>query len=182
MSLPLEKFLQLELSSCHRNCNKGIIIQPSLRNFSQWQVYIFPSEGVFKSCILTFFIYFNNFPSNVPEVIFQSGVFHPYVDHSTFRFDTSPFFTEWNVQTRVYLLLNSIYDSFIDIPKPQGNSANLEAVRYLQKSLNAYEKRALEELPKHEEPNNQNEINTPKRWNAQKEKLMNSLFSQKKVQ
>lgn len=177
MNFPIEKFLQLELASCHRNCNKGVIIQPSLRNNSQWQVYIFPSTGIFKSCILTFFIYFNNFPSEVPEIVFQSGVFHPYVDHSTFRFDTTPFFTEWNLQTRVYSLLNSIYESFIDIPKPKEGAANLEAVRYLEKGLNVYEKRALEELPKHEEPNSQGEVNIPKRWNVQKENLMKSLFN-----
>ena len=182
MNFPIEKFLQLELASCHRNCNKGIIIQPSLRNNNQWQIYIFPSSGVFKSCILTFFVYFNNFPTEVPEVLFQSGVVHPYVDHSSFRYDTSPFFTEWNLQTRVYSLLNSIYESFIDIPKPKDGAANPEAVRYLEKGLNVYEKRALEELPKHDDPNNQNEINTPKRWNAQKEKLMKSLFNNVKGQ
>lgn len=181
MNFPIEKLLQLELASCHRNCNKGIIIQPSLRNSSQWQIYIFPSSGVFKSCILTFFIYFNNFPAEVPEIIFQSGVVHPNVDHSSFKYDTTPFFTEWSLQTRVYTLLNSIYESFIDIPKPK-NAANPEAVRYLEKNLNVYEKKALEELPKHEDPNNQNEINTPKRWNVQKERLMKSLFSHSKGQ
>ncbi|OHT08872.1 Ubiquitin-conjugating enzyme family protein [Tritrichomonas foetus] len=178
MDFPIEKVIQLELSSCHSNCNKGIMIQPSLRNITQWQIYFFPASGVFKSCILTCFIYFDNFPNDVPQVVFQSGVVHPYVDHSTFRYDTSPFFTEWNLQTRVYSLLNSIYDSLVDIPLPTKICANQEAARFLKQGVSTYEKKALEELPRSEDPNNQNEINTPKRWNATKEKLMLSLFGQ----
>lgn len=180
MTIPIPKYLMLELSSCHKNCNKGIIIQPSLRNYSQWQIYFFPSSGVFKSCILTCLIEFRNYPQEVPIVIFQSGLFHPYVDHSTFRYDTTPFFKEWNLQNRISSLLNAIYDSFIDIPLPQMPCVNPEAAKLLRQDKNIYEKRALEELPAIEDPSQaQNAINKPKRWNDRNEELLNCFYNHK---
>ena len=174
--LPIEKQLLLELESCHKNCNKGIIIQPSLKNLSQWQIYLFPASGTFKSCIITCFIYFENFPNSVPQIVFQSGVFHPLVDHSTFKYDTSRFCSEWSLQNRVYNLLNSVLDSFVDIQVPSKSAANMEAVKYLNQGMEQYQKRALDELPAHQSPKGNSEIDTPKRWNAQKEKLVYALF------
>ena len=175
--LPLPKLIQLELESCYTNCYKNILIQPSIRNLKQWQVYLFPTSGVFKSFTLTFYISFDNYPRSPPLVTFQSGLIHPYIDPSS-KFDVKLLFNGWNPQIRVYSVLNSIYDSFIEVPIPQGNCPNMEAVKYLKQGTEAYSKKALDQLPKIKIDDNR-ELNEPKKWNPFKEKLVISLYQTK---
>lgn len=185
MNLPFPIVISNELELCFKNCYKSILIQPSLRTLNQWQVYLFPKSGVFKSTILTFFIYFKNFPAQAPQVDFQTGVFHPHIDFSTSKCDVASIIGEWNSQIKVYTLLNRIYDTFVDLtPLINGQQQqfyNMEAAKLLKNGLEIYSKKALELLPKNDELIENKELNTPKRWNQMKEKLVLSLCSSENI-
>lgn len=184
MNLPFSIVISNELDLCISNCYKSILVQPSLRTMKQWQVYLFPTTGIFKSVSITFFIYFEDFPNRPPQVHFQTGVFHPNVDVSSLKYDTNAVIGEWNSQMRVYTLLNSIYDSFIDFtPMINGQQQfyNNEAAKLLKSRFEIYSKKALEIFPKNNDLTENNELNTPKGWNKKKEKIMLSLCSSENI-
>jgi ubiquitin-protein ligase len=140
--------IQIELAACHRNCNKGIVIQPSLRDLTRWQAYLMPSTGPFRSSILAFAIYFQNFPNAVPRIDFQTGVFHPLISYLTSgstNFDIQALFPEWSAHNRVHELLTAIYQAFVDIPTP-AKCPNPEAVKLLKQDKELYARRAREML------------------------------------
>ena len=172
----IDSLLRLELEACHRNCPKGIIIQPSLRSLAHWQVYLMPASGVFKSSILTFAIYLKDYPNSVPLIDFQSGVLHPLISYglSNSNFDVRALVPEWSMKVRVHTLLTAVYESFIEIPEQGVNS---EAVKLLKQGMPAFTKRAMEMLPKQDPPGEARELNTPKKWNGQKESLSVSMFA-----
>jgi ubiquitin-protein ligase len=173
--VPVDQLLRLEISACHRNCPKTIIIQPSLRTFSQWQVYLMPTKGFFKSAILTFAIYFNNYPKAIPQVTFQTGVFHPLISHnsSSPNFDLAALVPDWNVQIRVFTILNAIYEAFIDIPVPP-RPANPEAAALLRSDREAYARKVLELLPRRDGYTGNDELDKPVSWTQGKEQMLNT--------
>lgn len=179
MNVPLDKILQYELQACHKNCPNTIIIQPSLKTLSQWQVYIHLTSGVFKSCTITFVLFMERIPKEAPYVVFQSNVFHPLIEQGSSKFEVSTICPEWNNESRIYNLLNSIYDSFISIPVVQsGYNPNPEASKLYQQDLKLYSKKALEMLQKPESPNDQTELNSPKRWNQVRENAILKQFGE----
>jgi ubiquitin-protein ligase len=171
--VPPDQLLRLELSACHRNCPKAIIIQPSLRTFSHWQVYLMPTKGFFKTAILTFAINFTNFPKAIPQVTFQTGVFHPLINYATTAsFDLPSLIPDWSVQTHVFTVLTAIYEAFLDIPIP-ARPANPEAAALLTKDREGYAKRALEMLAPRDGYLGNDEHDKPHSWNQAKEQMLN---------
>jgi ubiquitin-protein ligase len=170
-----DQLIQTELAACHRHCNKGIVIQPSLRSLTTWQVYLMPSAGPFRSAILAFAIYFKNYPNAVPQIDFQTGVFHPLINYSSSsdtNFDAQALFPEWSAQTRVYSLFNAIYEAFVNPPTP-ARCANPDAAKLLKQDKEQYGRRAREALPAFDPATvEQRELNSPKKWTAQRESLV----------
>jgi ubiquitin-protein ligase len=176
--IAFDQLIQMELAACHRHCNKGIVIQPSLRDLAVWQVYLMPSAGPFRSTILAFAIYFRNYPNAVPQIDFQTGVFHPlisYASSGSTNFDTQALFPEWSIQTRVHTLLTAVYQAFVEVPTP-GKCPNPEAAKLVKQDKEMYARKVRELLPGFDVSTiEQRELNTPKKWSTQRENLINSL-------
>lgn len=176
-----ERLIIQEFKACTQHLRKGILVQPSVTNISQWQVNFMPTEGIFKDQILTCSIVFDNFPASVPKVIFQQGTFHPMIDPSTNQFDCSEMFSEWSVSNRVYTLINFVFDSFLKIIVPNNAAVpDKEAARLLKQpdGYNLFQKRALAQLnPPPDPANEKSELNVPERWNSQKERVARILVA-----
>lgn len=174
-----ERIILHDFKACTEHVRKGVLVQPVIADISQWQVTFMPKTGLFKDLILTCFIQFDNYPAAVPKVIFQQGIIHPLVDPITNRFDASEMFTEWNVSIRAYTLINYVFDSFLDITIPSNPSTvpNPEAVQLLKKGNDVFMKAFLKNMPLPPDPSERNEINTPKRWGNQKERVAHILVA-----
>lgn len=170
----MDEVLRVELDGCVRNCPKGVIVQPSVRKSTQWHVYLMPERGVFRCATITCAIYFDRFPDTAPQIDFQSGVFHPLVNPRSSTFDIDAIFPTWTSRTRVHTLLTAIYDAFIDIPLPE-KAANPEAVQHIRHDRNIFANKAIGMLQKPDSPMAARELNTPERWNPQKEELAGVL-------
>ena len=171
-----ERLILQDFKACTQHLRKGILVQPSVTNIFQWEVILMPSSGFFKDQILTCLVIFDNFPAQVPRVVFQSGILHPLIYPQNHVFDTSEMFKEWNVTNRVYTLLNYIYDSFLDISVPGGKEVpNQEAAALLRKGNEYFMRKAMESLPEPPHPTERSELNIPPRWNQQKERVARIL-------
>lgn len=175
-----ERLIIQEFKACTQHLRKGILIQPSVTNITQWQINFMPTDGIYKDQILTCSIVFENFPASVPKVIFQQGTLHPMINPSTHQFDCSEMFPEWSVSNRVYTLINFVFESFLNIASPSSTSVpDKEAARLLKQpdGYNLFQKRALEQLQPPPDPTEQSELNVPNRWNQQKEKVAHILVA-----
>lgn len=168
-----ERLVIKEFRACTDKVRKGVLVQPSLTDIFEWQVTFMPVEGPFADRIIAFFIVFENFPAAVPRVIFQKGFLHPLVNPSTSVFDCSEQFSEWNVQTRVYTLINFVCANLIDIPVPS-KPQDPEATALVR--AGTYRDRALRFLPDPPDPV-ASELNQPKRWGPQKERIAKILVA-----
>ena len=165
-----------EFHACTRHLRKGIIVQPSITNIFHWQITLMPQKGPFQDRILTCIIIFDNFPVSVPKVVFQADTFHPMIDPYTNHFDCSEMFSEWNVSIRVYTLINFVFDSFVDILVPANSVVpNQEASKLLKQGGDAFRRKALKMLHEPLDPTEKNELNVPKQWSTQKERIANIL-------
>ena len=174
----IERMIILEFKACTQRLRKGILVQPYIANIFQWQVTMMPQSGFFQDRILTCVILFKNFPVSVPKVIFQPGTMHPMIDPSTNQFDCSEMFSEWNVSVRVYTLINFIYDSFLEISIPSNLSVpDLESASLLKQGGNSFQKKALKSLHSPPDPAEKSELNIPKRWGNQKERIAHVLVA-----
>jgi ubiquitin-protein ligase len=137
-----------------------------------------PQSGVFRAAIMAFAVYFNDYPHSAPQVDFQTGVFHPLISYTasaTTNFDVQALVPEWSLQTRVYSLLNAIYDAFVDVPTAQ-KCLNPEAARLLKQDKDAFARRAREGLPHcNATVVEQKELNTPKKWGSHRESIATAL-------
>ena len=168
-----EYLLTLEFNSCVEQLPKEIIIEPSLRTFKQWQVFMALSAGPYAGKIITFNIHFDKYPQQVPDVIFQSGVVHPLIDSNSTNFRTNLLVNDWNRYTRVHDLISQIHQSFLEIPSIK-NAPNPEAESLLK------DKAALNQILSQIvtiDTNENQEHNTPKKWTTQKEKLCKALYA-----
>ena len=173
-----ERLIIQEFQTCTQRLRPGILVQPSITNVNQWQVNFMPNNGVFKDCILTCSVVFENFPASVPKVIFQPGTLHPLVDPQSNQFDSSEMFSEWNVSYRVHNLLNFVYESFNQISIPNFKELpNQEAVNLLKHDSVAFQNKALKQLKPPPDPTERNELNVPKRWGNQKERVAHILVA-----
>ncbi|EAY22672.1 Ubiquitin-conjugating enzyme family protein [Trichomonas vaginalis G3] len=176
-----ERLLLQDFRACLQQVRKGVLVQPSVANTFQWQVTMMPNNGIYKDQILTYLIIFDNFPASVPKIVFQPGIVHPLIYPQTRVFDTSEMFKEWNVSVRVYTLINYIYDSFIEILIPGNREVpNPEAASKMRRGGDAYAKKLIEQLPPPPSPTELSELNVPKNWNKQKERIAHILSSSHK--
>lgn len=172
-----EQMISKEFQACTRHLRKGIIVQPSVTSVFRWQVTLMPRKGFFQDRILTCLLLFDNFPASVPKVVFQSETFHPMIDPYTNQFDCSKAFSEWNVSIRVYTLINYVFDSFVDVTVPENHSVpNQEAAKLLRQGGDAFRRKALKLLHEPLDPTEKNELNVPRHWSAQKERISNILI------
>jgi ubiquitin-protein ligase len=172
-----ERLIVQEFKVCTQKLRKGILVQPSVATILQWQLTLMPSNGVFKDQILTAWVSFENFPASVPKVRFQDGVIHPLVDPSSKRFRTNELFPEWNVTIRVYTLLNAVFDAFVDVSARVKVAADQEAVNLIKQGSDVFAQRALRNLQAPPDPAERNEMNAPKRWGNQKERIAHILVA-----
>jgi ubiquitin-protein ligase len=172
--LAFDQLIQLEFAACHRHCHKGIVIQPSLRSLATWHVYLMPHSGIYRAAIMAFAIYFNNYPHSAPQIDFQTGVLHPLISSAGSgapTFDAQALVPEWSLQTRVYALLNAVYDAFVDVPAPL-KCANPDAARLIRQDRDAFARRARDALPQCDATVvEQKELNTPRKWGAHRESI-----------
>jgi ubiquitin-protein ligase len=154
-------------------------VQPSVTNIFQWQVTMFPHAGPFRDRILTFAIVFDNFPAALPKIIFQEGILHPLIDPSTNRFYAGNRFPEWNVGIRVFSLINHVYDCFMEINVAENKSyPDNEIANLVRQGGDAsFQMRALAALPDPPDPGEISEVNVPKRWGTQKERISHILVA-----
>ena len=168
-----ERLVIKEFRACTEKVKKGVLVQPSLTDIFEWQVTFMPVEGPFSDRIVVFFIRFENFPAAVPKVLFQKGFIHPLINPANSEFDCSEGFSEWNVQTRVYTLINFVCSQLIDIPVP-AKPQDSEAAGLVKSGM--YRDRALRCLPDPPDPVG-SELNQPKRWGPQKERIAKILVA-----
>jgi ubiquitin-protein ligase len=173
-----ERLIVQEFKACTQKLRKGILVQPSVSTILQWQVTLMPTAGPFTDQILTAWVTFENFPASVPRITFQPGVIHPLIDPSSARFRTSEMFPEWNVAIRVHSLLNAVFDSFVD-PSPgrPKAAADPDAAALLRQGADVFAQRALRSLPAPPDPAERNEMNVPRRWGNQKERVAHILVT-----
>ncbi|OHS96475.1 Ubiquitin-conjugating enzyme family protein [Tritrichomonas foetus] len=173
-----ERLIIQEFRACTQRLRKGILVQPSITNINQWQVNFMPHEGFFKDQILTCMIVFENFPSAVPKVIFQPETLHPMIDPATNQFDCREMFSEWSVSMRVYNLINFVYDSFLDISIPVNQAVpDQEAAYLLKQGGPTFQSKATKILHAPPDPAERSELNVPKRWGNQKERVAHILVA-----
>lgn len=166
-----DHLLLLEFNSCLEQLPKEIIIQPSLRTFKQWQVFMTLTNGPYSGKTLSFNIHFEKYPHQVPTVIFQSNVVHPLIEQNSSIFKTTSLISEWTKDTRVHELISLIYNSFLDISKidPVNPGAEL-----LLKGPTREQILSGIAIP---DPEENKEHNTPKKWTQQKELLCKALYA-----
>ena len=168
--------LKKEYESSISQLREGIMITPSAKSSLLWQGFLFPDAGPFKGRILPFYVMFEGFPNSVPQIIFPTYVFHPYVDMGSGRYDTSEMYTKWNTNCRVYTLINYVYDSFIEISVPtNGTIFNPDAARLLKQSQSLFQRKAVESLPQSIQLKDFRDINYPDKWTIQKERLLSFI-------
>ena len=173
-----ERMIIQEFKACTQRLRKGVLVQPYIANIFQWQVTMMPHTGYFQDRILTCVVLFKNFPVAVPKVIFQPGTMHPLIDPTTNQFDCSEMFSEWNVSLRVYTLINFIFDSFLEISIPSNLSVpDLESASLIKQGGNAFQNKALKSLCQPPDPSEKSELNIPKRWGNQKERIAHVLVA-----
>ena len=168
-----ERLLTKEFRACTEKLRKGVLVQPALTDIFQWQVTYMPDEGPFADRILTFFLLFENFPASVPRVMFQKGFIHPWVNPLNGEFDCSEKFSEWNVQTRMYSLIDFVCSKLVDIPVT-GKIQDAEAVALVKQGT--YKDRAIRTLPEPLDPVG-SQLNKPKKWGPQKERIAKILVA-----
>ena len=166
-----DHLLLLEFNSCVEQLPKDIIIQPSLRTFKQWQVFMTPTNGPYSGKTLSFNIHFTKYPQQVPTVIFQSNVVHPLIDPNSSTFKTTALLSEWTKDTRVHELISLIYNSFLEIPKNDPVNPDAEI---LLKGTARDQILSQIAMP---DPSENKEHNTPKKWTQQKELLCKALYA-----
>lgn len=175
-----ERLIIQEFNACTQRLRKGILVQPSVTNIFQWQINLMPSDGIYKDQILTCLILFDNFPAAVPKIIFQPGTIHPLIDPETHQFDSSEMFFEWNISNRVYTLINFVFDSFVNISIPtNGTVPDQNAANILKKQggYQMFQKVAISQLQPAPDPTERSELNVPKRWGNQKERIAHILVA-----
>jgi ubiquitin-protein ligase len=120
---------------------------------------------------------FDNFPAAVPKVIFQEGIIHPLIDPETNRFYAGDAFGEWNVSVRVWSLINYVYDCFVEISVvPNRSYPDNEAASLIRQGGDvAFQQKALTSLRSPPDPGDLTELNVPKRWGTQKERVAHIL-------
>ncbi|EAX91861.1 Ubiquitin-conjugating enzyme family protein [Trichomonas vaginalis G3] len=164
--------LLLEFQACVEQLPKEIVVQPSIRTMRQWQVCMTPNNGFYNGKIIIYNIYLENYPNNIPDVIFQSGIVHPLINPHSTNFASQLLINEWNRYTRIYELIQAIYNSFVEIPQLK-QVPNPEAYNIL-KSPDA-KNTILGQLKTPSAAEN-HEHNEPKKWTPQKEKLCHVLY------
>lgn len=169
----IDQTLFLEYQACLEQLPKEIVIQPSLKTIYQWQVYMTPSAGFYNGKILTFNIHLEKHPKQIPDVVFQSGIVHPLIEPHSTAFASNLLITEWNRYSRVYELLQAIYNAFVEIPQIK-QAPNPDAYKILQ-SPDA--KNTILSTLKTPPPGENSEHNIPKKWNVQKEKLARAYYA-----
>ena len=167
-----DHLLLLEHKACVEQLPKEIVVQPSLRTFKEWQVFMFLPSGPYSGKIISFSIHFEKYPQQIPDVIFQSGFVHPLIDPNSNSFKSQILFGDWNRYSRVHDLISQIYHSFLEIPTVK-QPVNPSAETLLNnKSMFAQVLKQITTI----DPNESEEQNTPKKWTSQKEKLCKALY------
>jgi ubiquitin-protein ligase len=167
-----DHLLLLEYNACVEQLPKDIIIQPSLRTFKQWQVFISPTNGPYSGKTLAFNIHFVKYPQQVPTVIFQSNVVHPLIDASSSQYKTTALIKEWTKDSRVHDLILMIFNSFLEIPTNK-EPVNPDADLLLKGQTTLSQILMQIGVP---DPAENREHNTPKKWTQQKELLCKALY------
>ena len=165
----IEKLLNNEYKECLNNLKPEIIILPSSKKINIWKIIFLPLQGIFSDQIISCYILFEEFPLKIPKILFNFGLFHPLIDPETFKFDPSIKFKEWNINIKVFSLINFIYDSLIDIPFSSNFDFPNKEANYLKfKDMELFKKKALLSINEQKEDK---DFDIPNHWDEYKEKI-----------
>ncbi|KAF4320630.1 hypothetical protein JM18_004164 [Phytophthora kernoviae] len=91
--------LMIEYKHLRQHVPSGIYVLPSFDQSRIWYGTIFIHAGLYRNGIFKFTIFLPesyNGPGTYPRIVFNTGIFHPYVFQDTKELDLKPKFPEWD--------------------------------------------------------------------------------------
>uniref|UniRef100_M4BNZ1 UBC core domain-containing protein n=1 Tax=Hyaloperonospora arabidopsidis (strain Emoy2) TaxID=559515 RepID=M4BNZ1_HYAAE len=91
--------LMIEYKHLRQHVPSGVYVLPSFDQSRVWYGVIFIHAGLYRNAIFKFTIFLPenyNGPGTYPRIVFNTAIFHPYVEEETKELDLSPKFPEWD--------------------------------------------------------------------------------------
>ena len=118
---------------------------------SEWHGIYMVKQGIYSDAILKFRMDFpQSYPKQMPQVVFQSQVFHPLVDPPTKQLRLQTEFNEWKVGAnwiiQVLLYIKKIFhiEEYYSLGGEKENAWNLEALNLYTNNFQRFVDRCTE--------------------------------------
>ncbi|DBA03639.1 TPA: hypothetical protein N0F65_006818 [Lagenidium giganteum] len=135
--------LMIEYKHLRQHVPAGIYVLPSFDESRVWYGVIFIHTGLYRNGIFKFTIFLPenyNGSGTYPRIVFNTKVFHPYVDQETRELDLKPKFPDWDPELHYMVAVLTYLKSIFymkDFPQSVA-AANQEALDMFRRDPEAY--------------------------------------------